>query len=96
MSLDDKLVTITADLSLFQRGLARAENAIWNWRGSRSDPNPFPRIHLFRLPRRELVLTVGAVASTWLAARYGMSRDEIVLTAVPVVGGWVVSEVVRS
>lgn len=56
----------------------------------------WPRIHLFRLPRRELVLVAGAVASGLLAARYGLSPSEGTLVAGPAVAGWVASEVVGS
>ncbi len=60
-------------------------------------PEPaFPRIHLFRFPRRELALLAGAVGSAVLFARYGLSWSEGTLAAVPLVGGWVVSEVVGS
>ncbi len=60
-----------------------------------TDPEPrWPRIHLFRFPRRELVLLAGAVGSAVLLERYGLSWSEGTLAAVPLVGGWVVSEVI--
>ncbi len=54
----------------------------------------WPRVHLFRVPRRELALLAGAVGSAVLFERYGLSWSEGTLAAVPLVGGWVVSEVV--